>query len=46
MPVIVGRPKSMRLIKEAVQKKTLIGVVCQKEMNTEDRVLMTCILPV
>ncbi len=36
MPVIVGRPKSMRLIKEAVQKKTLIGVVCQKEMNTED----------
>ena len=36
MPVIVGRPKSMRLIKEAVQKKILIGVVCQKEMNTED----------
>lgn len=36
MPVIVGRPKSMRLIKEVVQKKTLIGVVCQKEMNTED----------
>lgn len=36
MPVIVGRPKSMRLIKVAVQKKTLIGVVCQKEMNTED----------
>lgn len=36
MPVIVGRPKSMRLIKEAVSKKTLIGVVCQKEMNTED----------
>ncbi|WP_374048198.1 endopeptidase La [uncultured Parabacteroides sp.] len=36
MPVIVGRPKSMRLIKEAVYKKALIGVVCQKEMNTED----------
>ena len=36
MPVIVGRPKSMRLIKEAVHKKALIGVVCQKEMNTED----------
>ncbi|MCD7936441.1 MAG: endopeptidase La, partial [Tannerellaceae bacterium] len=36
MPVIVGRPKSMKLIKEAVKKKTLIGVVCQKEMNTED----------
>ena len=36
MPVIVGRPKSMRLIKEAVYKKALIGVVCQKEMNTAD----------
>ena len=36
MPVIVGRPKSMRLIKEAVHNKSLIGVVCQKEMNTED----------
>lgn len=36
MPVIVGRPKSMRLIKDAVHKKALIGVVCQKEMNTED----------
>lgn len=39
MPVIVGRPKSMRLIKEAVHKKSLIGVVCQKEMDTEDPVL-------
>ncbi len=36
MPVIVGRPKSMRLIKEAVHNKSLIGVVCQKEVNTED----------
>lgn len=36
MPVIVGRPKSMRLTKEAVKKKSLIGVVCQKEMNMED----------
>lgn len=36
MPVIVGRTKSMRLIKEAVHKKELIGVVCQKEMDTED----------
>lgn len=36
MPVIVGRPKSMRLIKEAVHKKELIGVVCQREMDTED----------
>lgn len=39
IPVIVGRPKSMRLIKEAVHKKSLIGVVCQKEMDTEDPVL-------
>lgn len=36
MPVIVGRPKSMRLIKEAVSKKKLIGVVCQKEVDIED----------
>lgn len=39
MPVIIGRPKSMRLIKEAVYKKSLIGVVCQKEMDTEDPIL-------
>lgn len=38
-PVIIGRPKSMRLIKEAVHKKSLIGVVCQKEMGTEDPIL-------
>lgn len=36
MPVMVGRPKSMRLIKEAVHKKSFIGVVCQKDMETED----------
>lgn len=36
MPVMVGRPKSMRLIKEAVHKKSLIGVICQKDMETED----------
>lgn len=36
LPVIVGRPKSLRLIKEAAQSKKLIGVVCQKEMETED----------
>lgn len=36
MPVIVGRTKSMRLIKEAVHKKELIGVVCQREMDTEE----------
>lgn len=39
LPVIIGRPKSMRLIKEAVHKKSLIGVVCQKEVDTEDPVL-------
>ena len=39
LPVIIGRPKSMRLIKEAVHKKSLIGVVCQKVMDTEDPVL-------
>ncbi len=36
MPVVVGRPKSMRLIKEALHKKSLIGVVCQKDMATEE----------
>lgn len=36
MPVIVGRPKSMRLVKDAVHKKTLIGVVCQKDMDIEE----------
>ena len=39
IPVVVGRPKSMRLIKDAAQKKTLIGVVCQKEMEIEDPAL-------
>ena len=39
LPVIIGRPKSMRLIKEAVHKKSLIGVVCQKEVGTEDPIL-------
>ena len=36
MPVMVGRPKSMRLVKEAVTNKQLIGVVCQKDMDTEE----------
>lgn len=36
LPVIVGRVKSMRLIKEAVHKKKMIGVVCQKEIDTEE----------
>jgi ATP-dependent Lon protease len=36
MPVIVARPKSMRLIGDAVKKEMLIGVVCQKDVNTEE----------
>lgn len=36
MPIMVGRPKSMRLIKEALHRKRLIGAVCQKEMETEE----------
>ena len=36
MPVIVGRPKSMRLIKEANQSKSLIAVVCHKDMDIEE----------
>ncbi|MDR1098824.1 MAG: endopeptidase La [Tannerella sp.] len=31
MPVIAGRAKSMRLIRDAVQKKLLIGVCCQRD---------------
>jgi ATP-dependent Lon protease len=36
IPVIVGRTKSMRLLNDAVKRKKLIGVVCQKEVNVED----------
>jgi ATP-dependent protease La len=36
MPVVVGRVKSMALIKDASKRKSLIGVVCQKDMTTED----------
>lgn len=36
MPVIVGRLKSMRLVKDAIHSKQLVGVVCQKEMDTEE----------
>jgi ATP-dependent Lon protease len=31
MPVIAGRAKSMRLIRDAIKKKKLIGVCCQKD---------------
>ncbi len=36
MPVMVGRPKSMHLIKDAYKNKDLIGVVCQRDMNVND----------
>jgi len=36
LPVIVGRVKSMRLVKEAVKKKQMIGVVCQRDIETEE----------
>lgn len=36
LPVVVGRPKSMRLVKEAHNKKMLIGVVCQKDISVND----------
>lgn len=36
MPVVVGRSKSLRLIRDADQNKSMIGVACQKDMETED----------
>ncbi len=36
IPVMIGRTKSMRLVKEATHKKIMIGVVCQKDESTED----------
>ena len=36
MPVMVGRAKSMRLIREADHKKKLVGVLCQKDTEVED----------
>lgn len=36
MPVIVGRLKSMKLIKDAAHKKIMIGVTCQKDTDIED----------
>jgi ATP-dependent Lon protease len=36
MPVIAGRAKSLRLIRDAVQKKMLIGVCCQKEASVDE----------
>jgi len=39
MPVTIGRRSSSRLIRDAQKNKSLIGVVCQKEANTEDPML-------
>lgn len=36
MPVMIGRPKSLRLVKDAVMNKQMVGVVCQKDMETEE----------
>ncbi len=36
IPVIVGREKSMRLMKDAVAKKLMVGVVCQKDSEIEE----------
>ena len=36
LPVIAGRAKSMRLLRNAVQKKMLIGVCCQKESEVDE----------
>ena len=36
MPIMVGRSKSMRLIRDADQKKKMIGVTCQKDTEVED----------
>lgn len=35
-PVTVGRDKSIKLIKEAYKKNKIIGVVAQKDQDTED----------
>jgi len=39
IPVIMTRIKSMRLLKEAVHRQQMIGVVCQKENETDDPLL-------
>ncbi len=36
IPVSIGRPKSMRLIQEAVEKHIPIGVVCQRDSQVDD----------
>ena len=36
MPVLIGRKKTLRLIKEAQRKRMLIGVACQIDAEVED----------
>ena len=36
MPVMVGRSKSMKLVREADQKKQMLGITCQKDTEVED----------
>ena len=36
MPVVIGRTKSMRLIRDAEHKKKMVGVLCQKDTAVED----------
>ncbi|MBP5260061.1 MAG: LON peptidase substrate-binding domain-containing protein, partial [Paludibacteraceae bacterium] len=36
MPVSIGRPKSLRLVREMYKKSKLIGAVAQRDKNVED----------
>ncbi len=36
LPVVIGRTKSMRLVREALHRKKMVGAVCQKDIETED----------
>lgn len=36
VPIAVGRPKSLKLVKNAYEKEKLIGVFCQKERDTQE----------
>ena len=43
LPVMVGRTKSMNLIKDMGSSKSMIGVVCQRDMSVEDPIKTICI---
>jgi ATP-dependent Lon protease len=36
MPVMIGRAKSLQLIKEVAHKKVMVGVVCQKDTKIDE----------